>query len=194
MGWFFGVVSCNSGPVVTPTPIHHGTRWETRVGGGARDVVVVVRVTSGGKVMVKRKSGETQPIPVSVFLNQYTACNGGAAVTCRNCGAPLQANERKYCHACQRTIVMVRSKAKKEGPVLTTTDTKLIEERREKAPVPPPPAAPAPAKAKPARLYRVTGRRYVEQSMDVDAVSAGEAEELAVLVGLEVTRVELLEP
>lgn len=177
-------------------PIPPRSRWTGRKPGGQADRVVVEKITSAGKVVIRRPDGDCQSFPVNVFLEKFQADT--RPHVCRNCGSSDLDGASKWCRKCLPMIMAANNKRKangqKEDDVLTTTDSKVIEQKRQEASVSQPPPAPPPPPRRPVTRWEVTGRRYVEERVVYEATGVRDAAAQAEAEGFEVTDVHRLDP
>ena len=173
--------------------VNPGTTWR-RVGGNyGSEPVLVMRVSSTGNVQARRRDGKTWSIPLEAFMVQYIPLGGAPDPhMCGRCGSSTLRSTDKYCKDCQAAIARFRNAKREEDPVLTTTNPKLIEQRKqdEKAA---PQASSQPAPQVPPQHWRIRGRvvleLYVDGATAIDALGAAEGE----YPGMIVTEVHMMD-
>lgn len=180
-----------------------GTRWIPKRSGGHAAVVEVFRTTSNN-VMYHDPLGKPHTQAIAAFLHGHTpwADRAKPKSGCERCHTSAIDPNSKYCKPCLQLISAVRTaRTKGAEPLLTTTDPKLIEERRlrdepEKVAVQPT-AEPKPqANSAAVKNWRISVREIVvterEITVEADSLLDALAQIDAVAPGMEVTDVHLV--
>src|SRR5262245_269654 len=107
-----------------------GSLWRNRQ---TQVDALVIRLTAGGQVVVRRGDGKVWTIPLVGFVTNWEQTRGGHA--CARCGSSTLKLTDKYCKDCLSLIMRVRNarQHQEDAPVLTTTNQKLIEQKHSDA-------------------------------------------------------------